>query len=295
VVNACPADQVMRSAGHFLISTPNRRTPDGTPIVTNAKSQSQIADEIREKANKAAAPVPPKTPKADTVKADTAKEPEAKADTALKEPQKDKERAAQGQQRRPGSRAVPAGASEDRPAARRAQHRQRQPAQCLQAGQGRRLCQEGFRRGLPDAGRRGREGQEGGDLEESLRIARWLGMDLGSQLDMFEQDARVPAVDRAYEEGKSQAMQGISLKCDYAQETEQYRTFAAGWHHGQEVLSKGFKKLHPEVEADEKAKLIKKTETEAAKVKDAKEFDAPASGVAMTRSQFNEQKQAKPN
>lgn len=132
-------------------------------------------------------------------------------------------------------------------------------------------------------------------ISRSLRIARWLGLDLGSQLDMFEQDERVPAADRSFEEGKSQAMQGISLKCDYAPETEQFRKFAEGWHEGQAVLSKGFKKLHPEVEADEKAKLIKKAKDDAAKAEDAKAFDAPASGVPMTRAQYKEQQAQKPN
>jgi len=131
-------------------------------------------------------------------------------------------------------------------------------------------------------------------IARSLRIARWLGMDLGSQLDMFEQDARVPAVDRAFEEGKSQAMLGISLKCDYAPATEQHYKFAEGWHAGQAILSKGFKKLHPEVEKDEADKAEKKAAREAEQAEDAKVFDAPASGVAMTRSEFKAQ-QAKPN
>jgi len=134
-------------------------------------------------------------------------------------------------------------------------------------------------------------------IARSLRVARWLGLGLGAQLDMFEQPDRVPAVDRAFEEGKSQAMLGISLKCDYAQETEQYRKFAEGWHEGQAILSKGFKKLHPEVEKDEADKAAKKAEREAEQAKDAAVFDAPASGVAMKRSEFEAQKQqqAKPN
>lgn len=129
-------------------------------------------------------------------------------------------------------------------------------------------------------------------IARSLKIARWLGMNLGSQLDMFEQDEHVPATDRAFEEGKSQAMLGISLKCDYAPETEQYRRFAQGWHEGQAVLSKGFKKLHPEVQKDEIDKAAKKSQREAQQAEDAKVFDAPASGVAMTRAEFEAQKAA---
>jgi len=135
-------------------------------------------------------------------------------------------------------------------------------------------------------------------ISRSLRIARWLGLDLGAQLDMFEQDERVPAADRAYEEGKTQAMQGVTLRTDYAQETEQYREFARGWHDGQAILSQGFKKLHPEVAADEKSKVIKKAAIDSQKDADAKAFDAPASGVAMTRAEYAAQQQAaaqKPN
>lgn len=141
------------------------------------------------------------------------------------------------------------------------------------------------------------QGEEGEKVKKaaiarSLRIAKWLGLDLGTQLDMFMQDERVPAADRSFEEGKSQAMLGISLKCDYAPETEQYRKFAEGWHAGQAVLAAGIKPLHPAVAEDEKDKAEKKAKTDAAKAEDAKAFEAPASGVAMTRAEFKAQQEA---
>jgi hypothetical protein len=257
------------------------------------KSQSQIADEIREKANKAEAEAG-KTRKADTVKADTVKADAAVAEAPAPKPPKASKVAAvksnDDQDRALFLQALPK-IGQLRAALNTANANLRNAYKQAKA--------DGFAKKDFDEAflMQGAEGEKvkKATISRSLRIARWLGMDLGAQLDMFEQDARVPAIDRAYEEGKSQAMQGISLKCDYAQETEQYRTFAAGWHHGQEILSKGFKKLHPEVAADEKAKIVKKAEREAAQAEDAKVFDAPASGVAMTRSQFNEQKQAKPN
>jgi hypothetical protein len=256
----------------------------------NAKSQSQIAEEIREKANKAEARAA-KAPKADTVKADASKS-DAPKEKAPKAPKNAPRASNDDQDRALFLQALPkiAKLNADKDAAVAALRNAYKQAKA-----------DGFAKSDFDEAfkMQGHEGEKvkKAAIQRSLRIARWLGMDLGAQLDMFEQDARVPAVDRAYEEGKSQAMQGISLKCDYAQETEQYRTFAAGWHHGQEILSKGFKKLHPEVEADEKAKLIKRAEREAAQAEDAKAFDAPASGVAMTRKEFEAQKQqqAKPN
>ena len=259
----------------------------------NKKSQSQIADEIREKANKAEARAA-KAPKADTVKADA-----SKSDVASERPAK------------------PAKPAKNAPRVSNDDHDRALFLQALPKIAGLKAALNTANANLRNAYKQAKaDGFAKGDFEEaflmqgaegekvkksaitrSLRIARWLGMDLGAQLDMFEQDARVPAVDRSYEEGKSQAMQGLSLKCDYAQETEQYRTFAKGWHDGQEILSKGFKKLHPEVEADERSKLIKKQEREAAQAEDAKAFDAPASGVAMTRAEFEKQKQqqGKPN
>ena len=133
-------------------------------------------------------------------------------------------------------------------------------------------------------------------IARDLTIARWLGLDLGAQLDLFVQDERVPAADRSFEEGKSQAMLGISLKCDYAPDTEQYRKFAEGWHAGQDILAKGFKPLHPEVAKDEADKAEKKAAREAEQAKDAAAFDAPASGVAMTRKEYAAQQAAqKPN
>jgi hypothetical protein len=256
------------------------------PPRKTAKSQSQIADEIREKADKAAARAA-KAPKADTVKADAPKT-DAASEKPAKTPKAEKNAprvSNDDQDRALFLQALPkiAKLTADKDAAVAALRNAYKQAKA-----------DGFAKGDFDEAfkMQGHEGEKvkKAAISRSLRIARWLGMDLGAQLDMFEQDARVPAVDRAYEEGKSQAMQGLSLKCDYSPDTEQYRTFAAGWHHGQEILSKGFKRLHPEVAADEKAKLIKKAEREAAQAEDAKAFDAPASGVAMTRAEFEKKK-----
>jgi hypothetical protein len=277
------------SAGHFRIFNlePERQM---APPRKNAKSQSQIVEEIKQKADKAAARAAT-APKADTVKADaaTADAPKEKPAKPAK-PAKNAPRASNDDQDRAlFLQALPKIAKliADKDAAVAALRNAYKTAKA-----------DGFAKVDFDEAfkMQGHEGEKvkKAAIARSLRIARWLGMDLGAQLDLFEQDARVPAVDRAFEEGKSQAMQGVSLKCDYAPETEQYRKFAEGWHAGQAILSHGFKKLHPEVAADEQQKLIKKAEREAQQAEDSKAFDAPASGVAMTRSEFNKQ-QAKPN
>jgi hypothetical protein len=83
-------------------------------------------------------------------------------------------------------------------------------------------------------------------IERTLRIARWLAIPIGGQSDMFSQPDRTPAVDRAKAEGKRDGLAGKPRKPDYAPETEQYRSYMAGFDEGQTVLaSEGFKKLTP--------------------------------------------------
>lgn len=118
-------------------------------------------------------------------------------------------------------------------------------------------------------------------MARELTIAKWLGCDLGSQLDLFLEDARVPAADRAYDEGVSASMKGLSLKCDYHPSTEQYRQFAAGFHEDQEQrIKSGIKKLEPG--------LITEDQKVAANGKETPYKDRPTSGVAMTREEYKQ-------
>jgi hypothetical protein len=114
-------------------------------------------------------------------------------------------------------------------------------------------------------------------IARELTIAKWLGCDLGSQLDLFVEDTRVPAADRAFEEGQAASMKGETAKPDYHPSTEQYRQFMAGYHADQEQrLTKGITKLDPAVEADVKDTAAQKTEIAAQKGADEKAFDAPS-------------------
>ena len=127
-------------------------------------------------------------------------------------------------------------------------------------------------------------------IARSLTIAKWLGCDLGSQLDLFVQDARVPAADRAYEEGQAASMKGESAKPPYDPSTEQHRRYMAGYHDDQEQRIKGgIKKLHPAVAEDVKETAATKAKVEGQKADDAKAFEAPTSGIPMTRAQFKAQ------
>lgn len=123
-------------------------------------------------------------------------------------------------------------------------------------------------------------------IARSLTIAKWLGCDLGAQLDLFVQDSRVPAADRAYEEGQTASMKGESAKPPYDPSTEQHRRYMAGYHDDQEQRIKGgIGKLHPAVAEDVKEVAAAKAKTEGQKAEDAKVFEVPTSGIPMTRSQ----------
>ncbi len=75
-------------------------------------------------------------------------------------------------------------------------------------------------------------------IRRRLLVAKWMGSDLGSQLDLFSEPTRVPAVDRAYEEGQTASMQNKAAKPNYAPATEAYAKYMAGYHDHQAAIVK---------------------------------------------------------
>lgn len=246
----------------------------------NVKSQSQLAEEAREKANRAEARST-KAPKADTAKAPKAAKPDKPAAAS---PQNGKA-SNDDQDRALFLNHLPKVAELKKAVADATNNLRRRYKEAKSDG----FVKSDFDEALLMQGAEGEKVKKAA-IARSLKIARWLGMDLGAQLDMFEQDERVPAADRSYEEGKSAAMLGKTLNCDYAPETEQYRKFAEGWHAGQAIVASGFKKLKPEVAEDVEKTAKDKAKVQQQKAVDEKAFDAPASGVAMTRAEFEAQK-----
>lgn len=158
-------------------------------------------------------------------------------------------------------------------------------------------------------------------IARNLKIAKIVGSDLGAQLDMFLEPVRVPAADRAYEEGRTDAMQGKPARPKYDPSTEQARKYLEGWHSvSADRVKDGIGKLDPEAAemADKDAQT--KAETDLQRAEDAKTFekpagdagadfpgdtkptaapdavkppaDAPKSGTPMTRAQFKAQQEA---
>lgn len=82
------------------------------------------------------------------------------------------------------------------------------------------------------------------EMANRLLAAAYSDADIGEQLSLFLDHDRTPAVDRAYKEGQTRAMENKTLECKYSPETEQYRAFAEGYHEEQErQVKKGIGKL----------------------------------------------------
>lgn len=137
-----------------------------------------------------------------------------------------------------------------------------------------------------------KEAKERAKIARKLKIAKIVGSDLGQQLDMFLEPVRVPAADRAYDEGKTDALQGISAKPAYDPSTEQYRKYMEGWHEAQAKMVKGgIGKLPEAVEEDAKEKA-KAPPSSKKPMTDETPPPAQTSGVPLTRAQFRAQQEA---
>jgi len=100
-------------------------------------------------------------------------------------------------------------------------------------------------------------------IEAQMRIARWLGLAMGTQAELFGED-RTPSVDRAYAEGKRDGLAGDPCKPDYAPELEQYRKYMDGFHEGQSILAKGIKPLADGDERDLRPGFMQRADAEKA-------------------------------
>lgn len=75
-----------------------------------------------------------------------------------------------------------------------------------------------------------------GIVERTLRLARWAGMPVGTQPQLFE-----PVIDHT-EEGKTAGMSGLSCEPPKHLAVDAQQKWIAGWHEGQTVLASAFKK-----------------------------------------------------
>jgi len=64
----------------------------------------------------------------------------------------------------------------------------------------------------------------------TLQAARWVGSDVGEQMEMFSEPSRTPIVYRAYEEGQRAAMENKPAKPQFEPHTAAYRGYMKGFH-----------------------------------------------------------------
>ena len=104
--------------------------------------------------------------------------------------------------------------------------------------------------------------EEGGEekLREKIaanhRVARWLGLPVGTQPSFFDDEDRTPSIDKAFNEGKRAGLKGDPCSSPHHYGTQQSQSWIDGWQEGQQVIAARFKETH-----------------DAQRAKDATEFD----------------------
>ena len=91
---------------------------------------------------------------------------------------------------------------------------------------------------------------EGGEEEERSKIAnnllaaRYCGLSLGTQMELFLEPDRTPAIDRAYDEGAQASMESKTANPPYDPSTPQYQEWLRGFNDDTERrISAGIKPL----------------------------------------------------
>jgi hypothetical protein len=92
-------------------------------------------------------------------------------------------------------------------------------------------------------------------IANDLLAAQYAGAPIGSQLQLFLEPDRTPAVDMAYDEGVKDSMENRQANPGYAPETEQYRRYMQGFHDDTERRTKaGITATEPRAETLAKAR-----------------------------------------
>lgn len=87
-------------------------------------------------------------------------------------------------------------------------------------------------------------------VDRMVKVARWMGLPVGTQGSIFDPVDRQPAEDKAHAEGKRHGLAGDRQQNPHSPGTPQYQKYLDGFHDGQAVLAKGIRPMPP-AEADE--------------------------------------------
>ena len=94
------------------------------------------------------------------------------------------------------------------------------------------------------------EAQARANVERTQRLARWLGMPIGTQLSLLDGPDRTPATDKARADGKRAGLAGLDCNPPFAANLPQAQFWLEGYHDGQAVLAAGFKQAPADDFAD---------------------------------------------
>lgn len=89
-----------------------------------------------------------------------------------------------------------------------------------------------------------------GEVEDRLKVARYIGHKLGNQYDLFAQPDRTPGDERWYDEGKQASMENKPKSPPHAPGTVAYSKWMEGYADHQSKIMAGFKPTEPKPPAD---------------------------------------------
>lgn len=94
-------------------------------------------------------------------------------------------------------------------------------------------------------------------IANDLIAAQYQGAAIGSQLSLFLEPDRTPAVDIAFDEGVQDCIDGKAAKPGYDPSVPQYQRYLEGFAQEQDRrMAKGFKKLDPEEKQADRAATL---------------------------------------
>lgn len=88
-------------------------------------------------------------------------------------------------------------------------------------------------------------------VERMVKVARWMGLPIGTQGDIFSDVDRTPAVEKAEAKGKRDGLAGAPCNPECDTSVPQYESYMKGFHAGQAVLAKGIRPIEQAPDSEE--------------------------------------------
>lgn len=140
-------------------------------------------------------------------------------------------------------------------------------------------------------------------LQREMEIASWFALPVQYQPDMFGDNQREPAVDRAAREGSAAGFAGKDARSPYGPGSQQDQAWMASWHHSQKVMRDGLqsameKKNLEKNPAEQKKQAEERIQPSENPFDEQPERDGPKDGsdpsIEVSQEQDDEQEAAPP-